>query len=175
MSPSADRPLGGAAECRSSAGRRRASAFAAGRPGRLRTRAGRCHHQRQQQTHIDSHAAPSPRFSHDCVRMLGMNRREFLGAMAAAPLAIARAGGEPGRGERSRSPRSIELAEAHDAGDGVGAVAAGAAGPVSDRSRPHARRQRRKTRVVRLPGSDTAIARRRVGPHDAAAGVRGDR
>src|SRR5688500_13028352 len=27
-------------------------------------------------------------FSHDCVRMLGMNRREFLGTLAAAPLAV---------------------------------------------------------------------------------------
>jgi transglutaminase-like putative cysteine protease len=86
-----------------------------------------------------------------------MNRREFLGAMAVAPLAI---GARPVSAvwRRFEITTRIELPEEHDAAIAWVPLPLGRAAPYQiDRGHTLGGNAER-SRVVRLPGSDTAIA-----------------
>ena len=98
-----------------------------------------------------------------------MNRREFLGAMAVAPLAI--------RGvQRASASRTfeittkIELEESHDAGVAWVPLPLARTAPYQIDRGHTVGGNADKTRVERLAGIGRRGAGRRVGAHDAAAG-----
>ena len=86
-----------------------------------------------------------------------MNRREFLGAMAVAPLAISAQPVSPVRRTFEITTR-IELPEEHDAAIAWVPLPLGRPAPYQiDRGHTLGGNAER-SRVVRLPGSDTAVA-----------------
>src|SRR5687768_9091617 len=86
-----------------------------------------------------------------------MNRREFLGAMALTPLAISAQPVSP-VWRRFEITARIELPEEHDAAVAWVPLPLGRAAPYQIDSGHTLGGNAERSRVVRLPGSDTAIA-----------------
>ena len=104
-----------------------------------------------------------------------MNRREFLGAMAVAPLAIGTQPASPVRRTFEITTR-IELPEEHDAAIALGAVAAGRGRHrIKSIAATRWAATPTRSRVVRLPGSGTAVAVAEWGHMMPRADLRGDR
>lgn len=85
-----------------------------------------------------------------------MNRREFLGAIAAAPVAM-RGIGEPGASRTFEIITRIELEESHDAGIAWVPLALGRTAPFQIDRGHTVGGNADKTRVETLPGSNTRV------------------